>query len=463
MFSRKGERGLAVAITLMVLTIICIIAFALSTNGVRALNFTNEDKYHKQAFYAAESGIQKILLKYRNNESGWASGIASSPMPSPCSTGMGTKFYVGVYQSGQMPPVPCASPVPTGMLYFLSTGLAHNDRSVQKIGVMIKDTRNQGFRYALATAGSINFKNTSIQGSVKCNGNMTFVSQLDTYPDYTSREGKVFCCAQIQNGSKQITMYTTPTMTPPGVAAPTPTPTVTIPLKARNGITGYPSKVTNPYGDVTPCDSSDDTLPFNCEGYTEPTEVPGYDQCLPNPDMTQLLNGAVTNNTSNFNGTVNLGSNGKVWFPYSSGDPISGGGVKITGVTGSGTIIVGSFGNPGKMAWKITNATPNVNIVVVDGGTAAGWVNNGTLGTAKLSFDANASINGLVYCHGPEITQGQTTFTGSVISYGTGASGFIEGAQTNFYYNTPSCDGFTQWFGSASGKNTVTSVSWERY
>jgi hypothetical protein len=94
------------------------------------------------------------------------------------------------------------------------------------------------------------------------------------------------------------------------------------------------------------------------------------------------------------------------------------------------------------------------------------WYKNGTVGGAYIYFKSSTNNNGLIFCHGVIETQGNSKFTGSVISYYNDLEldyDYIEGASADFVYGGMKVPGFEGWFEEPEGKRKVTIMSWQRF
>jgi Tfp pilus assembly protein PilX len=451
MTGRRAQRGIAIIVTLLVLTIIMVIVFAVGAQGIWNLNYVNREKYNLMAFYAAEAGVNESLLKYKKGENGWASGIGS--LANPMDLSNGARYYTEVTDNTSGSSDVTASNgamVPQGAVYFLGTGLYQNMgatkyRICKRVGVMVDPGNSIAFNYAIAAAGSIQVKNCNIYGNVKSDGNLIFnQGNIDVYP--ANGQARVLCAASIQNGNKWLRLHESNGSDKHD-------------CRARVSLTG-PSKCSGGDPTVYP-DTTNDTLAFIHDGSLAPDLGPSQmGQKLPNPDMTALLQGATVHNeitgAGQTYGTAITG--GTHYFPN---------GVTLNcAITGNCTIIAGKQGTPGVITYNCSTGSI-VNIVAVDGGTGPDWQGNGTApSNASISFQNQCTVNGLVYCHGSISTQGQFTSNGSIITYKTGAQQMHDGAQANFTFNNDNIKntpGFEAWFKSAgAGSGKVNIMSWQR-
>jgi Tfp pilus assembly protein PilX len=449
MCRRKRERGIAIIVTLMVLTIIMVIVFAVGAQGIWNLNYITNDKNEKMAFYAAEAGINENLLMYKKNEAGWQSGIES--LANPRTLDNGARYYTQVTwdptRSATLT-APNGVSVKPNMIYFLGTGMYQQTGSLQyrvvkRVGVMVDAGDNNTFTYAIASAGDIDIKNSNINGNIKVDGDLKFNNgNVDVNP--VNGQGKVLCGGTIDNTTHQLNFH-------PAVASDAHD------CKARINCTG-PGKVNNASPYSVP-DASNDTLPFICDGTTTPTKAAGQQgQKLPNPNMQTLLSGATVHNETTCN--ANLGT-GVHYFPNGV---TFGGNITSNNVT----IIAGKLGSPGNITFNSNvGSTYIVNIIAVDGGTGADWQGNGMAPTnASITFPNSCTLKGLVYCQGSINAQGQYTDIGSVITYKAGSNMLCPNAQSSYSFNNDyikNTPGFEAWFSSAGATTgTVTILSWQR-
>lgn len=444
---RKGkQRGISIIVTLMVLTIIMIIVFAVGAQGIWNLNFVNREKYSKMATYAAEASLAVPLVGFKKGYTGWETCSSSFNNPNIYDQveGIGNYFEVTDNSAGSTDRTASNGVVvKPGMVYFLGHGLAMNKTIHKTVGVMV-DAGNSGqFDYAIASGGTVSFNaSVDIYGSLKCNSNFSINAQTEVFKDSKSK-GRVLVSGQVQNGSKWLKLDSS-------AAAHD--------CRARTGITG-PSKVS----DASPLianDTTTETNPFIVDGSTSPSATAGY-ETLPNPDMTKIMNSPnlVIHNEENWSGTLDLDD--KIhYFPNSSGTS----GIQITGMTGKGTIVAGSYGKPGIISFSHP-VDHQVNIIAVDGGTGANWAGNGTVGGSKVYFQNATTVYGLIYSHGSITSNARFDVYGSVISYKNGS--FVHnGAYSKFTLQplAVKCPGFDAFFGGGgAGSGTVTVLSTQRF
>ncbi len=443
---RRQERGISIIVTLMVLTIIMIIVFALGAQGIWNLNFINRDKYNMMATYAAEASLSIPLVGFKKGLTGWATCPNSYGSPNTFDAAEGISNYFEVSDNSTGTADITASngvAVKPGMVYFLGHGLASNKTIHKMVGVMVDAGNGGQFEYAIASGGAISFNaSVDLYGSLKCNNNFSIGAQTEIFKD-NKGNGRVLITGQVQNGSKWLKLD----------------PSASIhDCRARAGITG-PSKVSDASPKVEN-DTTNDTNPFIVDGSTSPASTPGY-ETLPNPDITKIMSDSnlVVHNEENWSGDLSL--DGKIhYFPNSSGTS----GIQITGLTGKGSIVVGSYGKPGIVSFTHP-VDSEVNIVAVDGGTGPDWANNGTVGGCKVFFQNSTTVHGLVYSHGSITSNARFDVYGSVISYKNG-SYVHNGAHSVFTLAPLSvyCPGFDAFLGGGgAGSGTVTVLSTQRF
>ncbi|MGV8121915.1 MAG: hypothetical protein AB2L14_19315 [Candidatus Xenobiia bacterium LiM19] len=440
------QRGISIIVTLLVLTIIMIIVFAVGAQGIWNLNYVNKDKYSKMATYAAEASLAVPLVGFKKGLTGWAtcSNSFNSPNTYDAVERIGNYFEVTDNSAGTADTTASnGTVVKPGMVYFLGHGLACNKTIHKMVGVMVDAGTVAQFDYALASGGAISFNaSVDLHGSLKCNSNFSINAQTEILKDNKGK-GRVLVTGQIQNGSKWLKLDPT---------------AAEHDCRARTGITG-PSKVSDASPKVAN-DTTDDTNPFIVDGSTSPSATSGY-ETLPNPDVTDIMSASnlVTHSEENWSGDLNL--DGKVhYFPNSSGTT----GIQITGLSGKGTIVVGSYGKPGILSFSHP-VDHEVNIVAVDGGTGPDWANSGTVGGCKVYFQNSTTIHGLIYSHGTITSNARFDVYGSVISYKGGS--FVHNGAHSVFTLSPlavQCPGFDAFFGGGgAGSGTVTVLSTQRF
>ncbi len=132
---RRGERGVALAITLMIMTIMCLIGAAALMTSSLELRITGNAQVQKRAFYLADTGLNYVRI---NPPTAWADN-RDPAKPPPFSnqskeeqtqTGITGSFKGNVtYQKVTDPPKGSGTGIRSGKAYhFLldCTGLGEN-------------------------------------------------------------------------------------------------------------------------------------------------------------------------------------------------------------------------------------------------------------------------------------------------------------------------------------------------
>lgn len=429
---RKKEHGISIPLTLVLLTIIIIIAFSVAAQGNWNSCFVRLHTYDKEAFYAAETGISESLLKYKHGDTDWNQGLGTASRP--VSLVDGISYYVEVTNNQEGISAitsPQGVSVPPGLAYFEGTGMSNDGKVIKKVGVMVKGSTLGKFDYALAADGIIDLKaGSSIYGNVKSNSDIVFNAATKIIPVHA--EGNVYACGTV-TAAAMVDMSNDQF------------------VRARKTITGD-NKIKN--ATLVEYDTTYHTLPFNTSQQTVMTTNPEVDgENLPYPDYSTLLTpGSYTlHNETNVSGNFDLGLGGLHYFP--NGVTFQSG----TNFTGTGTIIVGN-NNPLTFNTPIGSNKDHymMNIVVMDGPNKTGP-------GADLTFKNAAFIRGFMYCYGKIETQASLDVQGTVISYK--GQMVQSGASTGFaIYPVPVyTPGFEAWLGDGSGASVVNVVSWQKY
>ena len=81
----RARHGVSLAVVLLVLTLILVIGFGLTSLSIQSLNLANADGRHRTALYAAESGLADSCVQLKAN-AGWSAGFNAKAMPSISAT-----------------------------------------------------------------------------------------------------------------------------------------------------------------------------------------------------------------------------------------------------------------------------------------------------------------------------------------------------------------------------------------
>lgn len=515
--AKHSQKGVSIVMVLLVLSIILVIVFAISAQGVWNLNFVNKSRDKKIAFYAAEAAVNEALLRYKNKDTDytWMQGVASRANPLILSNG--GHCYAQVVRAGN--PLPNGELVPASMIAFVGTGKlgpfrgTKVDPSTEKqVAVTMNVICIEN--YAICSAGNVTVKNTDLYGSIRSGGTITQSSSLNVYPEeirdpatgivIARGDGRVLCTKFIDNGSKQISiMIDNDPFTIQDVRARGDDGSRPNPQDYSDGITGQ-VKVSNADPMIPNTskgvknDTSIDTAAWVADGSTSPPNPKRgeYGSRLPCPDPKSLIasvpGGNTFRNSTNTqfdcasDGITQL-TEGVYYFPD---------GVKVNcEIRGNVTIITGkSKGQqiqsvnpatgatrtntegaslPGVIVYntnvpKDINGNPiyKVNLIALDGGTGNPnpWDGSGTVGNASISFLNQCNNKGLVYSQGSVTTQGNYSNIGSVISYNGDQT--HTGAQSIFTFDRTvcqECPGFDGWYkvNKATFQDYVS--SWRRF
>lgn len=445
---RVRNRGLAIAITLIVLTIIVVMGFGLTTLGVQNLTFAHAERWSKAALFAAEGGANYGIRQLQANPA------AAGDQPT-YSSGMTTETLANVTiwnnLAGASPVQgPDGISIPARMAYLRSTGYTNdgNGRYRRVVGVMVKRRPGGMFDFALAAAGGIQLKGTDIYGPVKISGNLTTTSGVDVHAE-TVAGADVLVTGSLNNGSNRIRL----------VGSDAQDYEVLAKVSIQNE-----SKVEN-YATVEAPSNSTKVLPWVADGRTvnDASGFPAGSRVLPNPIQSELLAGAtngtvgtipgatVSNGTLLIPANFNLGNrtwvfNQPVRFDTmdvdTQGTIVVTGGHKLTLSKGLGS------GSSDEQRQK-------VNLIALNG--------NGTTATSQIEFLTSQRIQGLVYAHGDISTQGNLDLKGTMISYGTGADQVHNGSHMDITLAPLAVEvaGFDTFFTNGAS-NRMQVMSWQR-
>lgn len=98
--TQSHETGVAVILSVLILSAVLVIALGVSTIFIRELQFARTSNFYVRAFFAADSGIEKILT-LRDNPASFTTCTTST---SPCVLPNGAEYWVIVTAAGALKP-----------------------------------------------------------------------------------------------------------------------------------------------------------------------------------------------------------------------------------------------------------------------------------------------------------------------------------------------------------------------
>ena len=104
--NKSSQQGIAIILSMFILSAILAIAMGISTLLLREVQFAKTAGFSIPAFFAADTGIEKILL-LRNTPKSFSECTSSA---SPCVLSNGARFWVVVTCGETNPSVDCAAP-----------------------------------------------------------------------------------------------------------------------------------------------------------------------------------------------------------------------------------------------------------------------------------------------------------------------------------------------------------------
>jgi len=87
------ESGISLLLAILILSLILAVALGLNTILLRQIRMAREIGNSVTAFYAADSGIEEVLMVRDNPSSSCTQG-------SPCQLGNGAKYYLSIVPAG---------------------------------------------------------------------------------------------------------------------------------------------------------------------------------------------------------------------------------------------------------------------------------------------------------------------------------------------------------------------------
>ena len=97
---KKNEEGVAITLAILILSAVLAIALGVSTILIKELQFARSSNFYVRAFFAADSGIEKILT-LRNNPTSFTACTTSA---SVCLLSNGAEYWVVATASGDLKP-----------------------------------------------------------------------------------------------------------------------------------------------------------------------------------------------------------------------------------------------------------------------------------------------------------------------------------------------------------------------
>lgn len=172
------KRGIAIIVTLLVLSVVVVLSYALMDLGVQNLNHAQANLQSKKALLAAEAGITQSLRRLRDDRSWSGAGL-----PGVLTTGK-ERYSVEVTNNSAGAAnliAPNGALVPPGTVYLLSTGFAERDVHRRQVGVLVRVNHSGvGFHHAIFGYVHVDIANGSID---------SYNSNEGPYPDSRNPNG----------------------------------------------------------------------------------------------------------------------------------------------------------------------------------------------------------------------------------------------------------------------------------
>lgn len=402
---------------LLVLAIVLLFAQAMGTLGIQHLGIVQADYHDRVSAYAAEAGAARALHEIAALST-WDTGWVDEPL-----TEFTRSAYTVQVTSNVLGATPVTAPdgstVPGGHVYVLSTGTCMGGKYPRQTAVMLSP--GDWFPYALASAGRMSLAGAAdITGSVRSGADMSFQGRVTVTAD--SSMGRVLASGDLDIGSI-LTVEADQD------------------VRARGEITDIPD--VRGTTEIYAYDTTTDTDPFD-------TTTP-----IPEPDRETLLAEAVPHTETTYRNRDELVLEGKVhYFP----DGVSF--LNGSKITGSGTIVVGG-GHTLKIDIPLQDL--DLNLIAFDSGEAPDQ--QGEVGDASIELNANANLNGIVYCEGNILSRAALDVTGALIAFGGGSIQQVNSrAALRLVRARPvsPLPGFDDLFGAGGTNGGMSVDSWQR-
>lgn len=428
----RRVRGISLAVSLMVLSVLLVLGMATTTVGVQGLNLSVSGRNSANAFYTAEAGIAQTVQRLEDDSS-----LNGTLYQNQALSSSGGSYTVTVYNNlGARTQllVPGGQVVPPAYALLQAVGLPDAGSVPRNVFLLVKGTRDY-FDYAVMTGGSINLQGqTQVAGNVRANGSISF-----------SGAGKEEVSANVVNGGRLLTSSQLSIQSTLQVQSATEEVRAGGVIQGGNKISGTSLVYALDRSPLTALMSNSGSL----------TPLPSG-ETIPNPNLATLLAPGtfVQHNETTINGNFDLG--GQLhYFPngvtFSQGSHIS----------GSGTIVVGNGHDAVFYAPFGTNTSPaRVNVIALD--AAQGTSGPNTPG-GSIYFQNGTFINGLIYAHHDVTFNANWRVWGSVVSYygNVTADANVDFTLDHIPVHVP---GFESWLLGASefgGPITLSAVSWQ--
>jgi hypothetical protein len=281
------------------------------------------------------------------------------------------------------------------------------------------------FGYAIASGGDISLNASgTVYGSIRSNGDLGLQGRLQVLP--LNGQGRVLSGGTLTVASGLVVDSTQD-------------------VRARRDIVGI-SKISGT-SRIYPSDTGPDTDPMIMDGRTTPEGAAGV--VMPCPDEGKLLAGAVDHGPGPviFGGSQTFNLDGRVhYFP---GGVTFGPGSKIVG---EGTLVVGQ-GHAAIFDIRLDDL--KMNVIALDG-------QQGQAGTARIEFNQDTRLKGLVYCQGTILSRAHLEVEGRLIAYGDGQIVHTGAhAEVVLAPMAVECGGFSGFFDPGAGGG-LDVLSWQR-
>ena len=95
--SKFSQQGIAIVLSMFVLSAILAIAMGISTLLLREVQFSRSAGFYIPAFFAADSGVEKMLI-LRDSPQDFSECVSAA---SPCTLGNNANFWIVATEGGQ--------------------------------------------------------------------------------------------------------------------------------------------------------------------------------------------------------------------------------------------------------------------------------------------------------------------------------------------------------------------------
>jgi Tfp pilus assembly protein PilX len=289
MSKNRKIRGVAIPLVLLVIMLVTVIGFAISTVGVQNTQLINKNTFNQRAYYAAEAGLDRAIAKIQASPD-WNGYEGPTPSPTQSLTydnanvnpaeRIGDHYSVKVYNNiFGATPIPGEEnlTLPTNSALIMSVGVTGKN-SIKKIGAIvgkrslfdyglygrmytnIGNINLWGYDSSLTPVPPANVVTVANQGNAGSNGEGWAGGAIITTAGNPAIHGGVYLNDEIPLNPTTVNVTTSGVDNGIHSTAPMPMPTITPPALPVGAPVGNTYSPGYSYGDVNVGNNNDITL-----------------------------------------------------------------------------------------------------------------------------------------------------------------------------------------------------------